>query len=262
MGSGLSKHEVNWEGSNNSSLDSTATCLFSPGFEPTGDPSLISGAKTRVANFPQIESGEQNSVRGAILLHDRNLVDVCEEAVPIVVVLLAESKKQLGVNQGSDKEESDESLYQINKEANGWLLVRHDAYTEHVLEDDGSIAEPGALLENDKLNSAEHSPSGVEGVVAAESSNGSSVFGGQHLDNVDAKDVESEDEDGRVEALETKKVFDKGGISFYSSDKEEVLTRLAERIIVGKGRIDLRPRKQKQGRKVPCLEAEPLLQEH
>ncbi|MED6164649.1 hypothetical protein PIB30_092245 [Stylosanthes scabra] len=226
-GNGLSKHELNWEGSNNSGSDSTDSCLYPPGFEPIGDPSLMCGAKTRVADFPQIESGEHNSVR-------------------------------LGVNQGSDKEESDKSLYRINEEANGWLMVRHDAYAEQVLEQDGSIAEPvlrcpegtniaaekGALLANDNLNSAERSPSDVDGVVADESSNGSSVVGGQHIDNVDAKDVESEDEDGHVEASETK-VWDKGGISFYSSDEEEVLARLAERKIVGKGRIDLRPRKQK-----------------
>ncbi|MED6121747.1 hypothetical protein PIB30_033090 [Stylosanthes scabra] len=199
-------------------------------------------------------------------------VDVCEEAVPIVVVLPAESKKELGVNQGSDREENDELLYQINEEANGWLMVRHGAYAEQVLEEDGSVAEPvlrcpkgtniaaekGALLAKDNLNSTKRSPSGVDGVVVDESSNGSSVVGGQHIDIVDAKDVESEDEDGRVEASETKKVWDKEGISFYSSDEEEVLARLAERKIIGKWRIDLRPRKQKQGRKVPCLEGKTI----
>ncbi|MED6180017.1 hypothetical protein PIB30_006507 [Stylosanthes scabra] len=167
---------------------------------------------------------------------------------------------------------SDESLYRIHEDASGWLLFDHGASTGHLSEVDDSIAKPAVrcpevpnviggtsafpVIAN--LNTAEQGPISDEGVTTAEGSDGLFDLGVRHRDDELVNFEELDDKVGQIEVIETRKVWDKGGISFYNSDEEDVLTRLAERKIVGKGQVDLRPKKQKHRRKDPCLEGRTL----
>ncbi|MED6146738.1 hypothetical protein PIB30_037461 [Stylosanthes scabra] len=64
---------------------------------------------------------------------------------------------------------------------------------------------------------------------------------------------EVEEEDIVAEATEYKRIWSRGGISFDSNDEEEVLERLE-----GKKRVDMRPKKQRNGRKPPCIQGRTL----
>ncbi|MED6210122.1 hypothetical protein PIB30_061118 [Stylosanthes scabra] len=65
--------------------------------------------------------------------------------------------------------------------------------------------------------------------------------------------VFSSEEDNSIEVAEVKDSWHRGGLTFESSDEDESLARLVERKIEGKKRSNLRPKKQKQGRKPPCI---------
>ncbi|MED6124515.1 hypothetical protein PIB30_059617 [Stylosanthes scabra] len=94
------------------------------------------------------------------------------------------------------------------------------------------------------------------GEVARNASRKESEQWGEEDEN---DDIEAScEEDNFFEVVEARKVWDKGGISFYRSDEEEVLAKLSERKIVGKKRADLLQKKQKQGRKAPCLQGRTL----
>ncbi|MED6219978.1 hypothetical protein PIB30_040771 [Stylosanthes scabra] len=66
-------------------------------------------------------------------------------------------------------------------------------------------------------------------------------------------EISSEEEDS-IEVGEAKTVWYRGGISFESSDEEEIHERLVRRRGGGKKRLDLRPKLPKQGKKPPFIQ--------
>ncbi|MED6204968.1 hypothetical protein PIB30_013735 [Stylosanthes scabra] len=61
-----------------------------------------------------------------------------------------------------------------------------------------------------------------------------------------------------LEAAESKRLWDRTGIFFDSSEEEDVVEKLVNRKLKKKERAELRQRKQSQGRKVPCIQGKTL----
>ncbi|MED6148308.1 hypothetical protein PIB30_051931 [Stylosanthes scabra] len=72
------------------------------------------------------------------------------------------------------------------------------------------------------------------------------------------EDIESEEEDNKIEAARTKEIWGRGGLFFDSSDEQEVRSKLSKQKLEGNKRADLRPKVQRQGRKAPCIQGRSL----
>ncbi|MED6126597.1 hypothetical protein PIB30_079968, partial [Stylosanthes scabra] len=234
---------------------------------------------------PHSLSHLESSILTQNLLHSepfvRAFVDECEEVVPLEVVFPIETRKQTKTDRVEDNEVSEESLYRINENASGWLLLRDGAGKGCISEDvfsvvnsiascdgarninegfcvdslDSNVKDVEPELNNETVDEEDPIRSDTEAkvnIAAGSDSLFGFVFrhGEEEFDDIEASD----EEHSHSEAVEVRKVWVKGGISFYRSNEEEVLTRLAECKIVGKGRVDLRQKKHKQERKAPCLE--------
>ncbi|MED6176434.1 hypothetical protein PIB30_088185, partial [Stylosanthes scabra] len=66
------------------------------------------------------------------------------------------------------------------------------------------------------------------------------------------------EEDSLVEVEAARTIWKRGGLSFDSSDEEEVTTKLVRRKIECKKRADLRLKLSHQGKKSPCIQGRTL----
>ncbi|MED6200187.1 hypothetical protein PIB30_082633 [Stylosanthes scabra] len=172
----------------------------------------------------------------------------CETAVSIAVVLPTDPNRR-EEERSVENQWSEESLYLINECASGWRLLKEVARASKKYSE-------GECEEYSVCNDEDQNPVQCGDCLVSAAGVCVSTAGANEQDRDDLVDdiKESEEEGRRADLTVTKKVWDKCGVTFYNSEEEEVITRLAERKIVGKGRIDLRQKKQKQGRRAPCLE--------
>ncbi|MED6163100.1 hypothetical protein PIB30_076623 [Stylosanthes scabra] len=113
-----------------------------------------------------------------------------------------------------------------------WEATESSAICTSINEDNMKRFINGELLDSQSL-----SPVDVEVEVGDEFESFDRKVAAHGKDEVELDEIENfVDEDFITEAEEAKKVWDKGGLSFYSSDEEEVLNRLANRKLVCKKR--------------------------
>ncbi|MED6146295.1 hypothetical protein PIB30_033215 [Stylosanthes scabra] len=155
----------------------------------------------------------------------------------------AEVNQKCGGVEGEDEDEeySDDTLYLIN-EANVDNFINGELLEERALPLVG-----GAVNEDDEFESA--APNTVDLADLGEEGEDIDEIENYEEDNclTDAKDAD-----------EAKKVWSKVGLSFYSSNEEEVLNRVAEKKLVSKKRGEMKQKRQKQGRKISCIEGRTL----
>ncbi|MED6148185.1 hypothetical protein PIB30_050753 [Stylosanthes scabra] len=168
----------------------------------------------------------------------------------------------------TEEEWSDERLYQINRAAaTGNLPCRGDKVSVNVVDGiTGKIGriDSGCVSAREDVNAEEEIKHSGEklylinnnmverGQISAD------LVGRGAEKTLNDEDAVSWEEEILAEATESKRVWAKGGISFDSSDEEEVLARLMDRKLDGKKRVDLRPKKQRQLRKPLCIQGRTL----
>ncbi|MED6107787.1 hypothetical protein PIB30_017490 [Stylosanthes scabra] len=228
----------------------------------------------------QTEKGEQNRNGGLrtevewVVTEDNSLlqfpprsfscdgVDDCYEAEPIDVVLPNFDSEKIQAECAADSVVSKESLYQINENASGWLQILVGSGKVGLLEGEAAGADKGdeqEIMAVEELNSEKGAELRNETTVVTTPVMEDEYDEVNQNDTVVSEEIGApEEDDSYFEATVLRKVWSTGGIDFYNSDEEEVLTKLADRKSVGKGCVDLRQKKQKQGRKAPCLEGRSL----
>ncbi|MED6159978.1 hypothetical protein PIB30_047214 [Stylosanthes scabra] len=211
--------------------DSTNSCPYPPGFELFVVQAHVNRVDTRVPEFPQIECGKHGTGAAAVVKGDTGLGH-SPSGSDDVFHLQDQSRLH--------SEPAVRSFVGDYEEAVPIVVVLP---TENKMQEDGYL---GYSL--------------VHGVSVANPSglpvNGVSAANPRDSLNFNVKDADRGINNSEVDKEDP--ILHYTDVVRASGEEEEVLTRLAERKIVGKGRVDLRQKKQKQGRKSPCLEGRTL----
>ncbi|MED6224614.1 hypothetical protein PIB30_085839 [Stylosanthes scabra] len=148
-------------------------------------------------------------------------------------------QRTIGAGNG-EEEASDETLYRINPDVVGCNLA-----------DDGMLLEDddagGDVNEENKTGAGDHKVTIASLYNDIDELNEFSSEAEDHSE-------EMSDEDNSREVAATKEVWGKSGISFDSSNEEEVVARLSNRKIAGKKRS----KKHRQTRIGPCIQGRTL----
>ncbi|MED6201717.1 hypothetical protein PIB30_097870 [Stylosanthes scabra] len=211
---------------------SSSTCPFSLGFGPCKDQFHVHRTSARAPSDPEWSE------------------DISETPIARRKSTTGEGDCDGGC---SEEIQSDETLYLINEEAR----ARADFFADFDGPGNAAIvrAESATAVEESEEDFDHYEGQRDWLIEGADCTGGDSRFRGPAGEHCKEDGSETR---LREEVTESKKLWSKGGISFDSNDEEEILVRLVDRKLDGKKRIDLRPKKQRQGRKTPCIQGRTL----
>ncbi|MED6140410.1 hypothetical protein PIB30_092908 [Stylosanthes scabra] len=168
----------------------------------------------------------------------------------------------------TEEERSDETLYQINRAVvTGNLPCRGDEVSGNAVDgitgeigriDSGCVSAEKDVNAEEEIEHSEETLYLINNKVVERGRISADLVGRGKEKTLNDEDAVSWEEEILAEATESKRVWGKGGISFDSSDEEEVHARLMDRKLDGKKRADLRPKKQRQLRKPLCIQGRTL----
>ncbi|MED6135227.1 hypothetical protein PIB30_044351 [Stylosanthes scabra] len=168
----------------------------------------------------------------------------------------------------TDEEQSDETLYRINSAA---ITDKPPCGGDELLVEamEGVMGKIGRI--DSGCASIGYDENAEDGIEDSEETlyliNSRMVdkgqFGADSVERREEKTLNEEDtnlweEEILGEAIESNRVWGRGGISFDSSNEEEVMARLVDRKLGGKKQADVRPKKQRQLWKPRCIQERTL----
>ncbi|MED6124277.1 hypothetical protein PIB30_057471 [Stylosanthes scabra] len=239
-------------------LVSSGSCPFPPGFGPCSDRVHIHREMPKAQTLPHsVKDTPAAIVDGvAVSAEPKNTSDS-----PVGEVVVSST------NPISEEVGSNETLYKINVEE--WRIREiaesvegEESDENHVLgvghnegdevEHYETLSDSSTLRLNTGTDAGVHDRDEVAGC--------NEIQGDIVKLAVESKEIgtESSEEGSLLEVVEAKGVWGRGGLSFNSSDEEEVIARLVKRRPEGKKRSDFRPKKQCQGKRPPCLQGRTL----